>query len=409
MSEHIPTAPPIVPAEVAAGIAARHGDQAAQACCDLADLAMALRALDQGTPRGRNERWFRELRLVFGGRQPERLAAQRQRLETLLGFLSGDRVALEFRSSPGLGFPPARGWNLGTGPTVSLFSGGMDSLHGAVFHGEGALLLRASARGGKQARQVTAAAKTGPLALLPLPTIKARPKERSNRLRSFVFLALGTVACLARGSRRLLVHENGPMAFHCPASPARASSFSTRTAHPAVLRLWQALATELLGVGISVENPARGLTRREMAAQLIEAGQGGALSLSYSCQRPGAVWPEHCGECMPCLHRRIALELASGRPCEMRRDPFLAFPDTSPKATVNLLDLARFCRAWTSPEEGLAASPWLLASGLEAEEVGTALRVYRRFSDEFREYLWQFHPSKRAMLWDDAPPPSGQG
>lgn len=108
---------------------------------DLLDLATAVYLSDLALPRGRNERWTRDLRLRVPVREPAFWAEQAAGLTHLLYVLTRDHVGFEFvgRASGAPEEPPVA---LEPFPAdcVALVSGGLDSLAGAV------MLLRSGRR-----------------------------------------------------------------------------------------------------------------------------------------------------------------------------------------------------------------------------------------------------------------------
>src|SRR5690606_11140683 len=141
--------------------------------------------------------------------------------------------------------------------SISLFSGGLDSLIGAIdLLEEGATPLLVSHFG----EGATSDAQSKLLAGLkkhytgsPFEQLKVRmafkkglvsgvDPENSTRGRSFLFFALGIFA--GTGLQRaftLSVPENGLIALNVPLDPLRLGSNSTRTTHPYYIARWNEL------------------------------------------------------------------------------------------------------------------------------------------------------------------------
>ena len=106
--------------------------------CDVLVLAALVHAADTRLSRATEsqDNWTREIRLALPVSDPERWTGTSALLERLLNFLTGDRWTFTFRARPE-GFArvsPPRPMHLIPAPfdSLSLFSGGLDSLIGAV-------------------------------------------------------------------------------------------------------------------------------------------------------------------------------------------------------------------------------------------------------------------------------------
>jgi hypothetical protein len=311
---------------------------------DLMVVAVLVHALDTRVSRAVNaqDAWSRELRLVVPVSDPERWQAAAPVLQRMLRFLTGDHWEATFRPRP-RGFAnisPAALPNVEAPEFdgVSLYSGGLDSLIGALdtlasrmrplfvsHRGEGAV---SGPQGALFKAMAEAVARTQPTnrnrALnglrysLTFDKNLIAGKEDSTRGRSFLFLALGAFA----GSGLqvpfdLRIPENGLIALNVPLDPTRIGSNSTRTTHPYYLRRWNELLG-LVGIPGTVTNPYWDRTKGEMVGrcQLPDALRE-LIPLSVSCAHPSIKRfnrdnKNHCGTCVPCIIRRAAIEAALG-------------------------------------------------------------------------------------------------
>ncbi|MBA2272209.1 MAG: 7-cyano-7-deazaguanine synthase [Chthoniobacterales bacterium] len=216
-------------------------------------------------------------------------------------------------------------------------------------------------------------------------------REETQRTRSFLFISLAAVAARLSGSRRIIVMaENGQFAIHLPLTEARIASFSTHTAHPKFLSQMQdALRQLFLQDDIDVVNPFVHVTKGEVVA-LIPTPLRREIEHSTSCWRTSRVSGSatHCGECVPCLCRRIALETNGIDVPEyardlLREDVGRLGPDDLGKR--NLMDVCQFIATFSGPvrvdsdDEICLAFPELLVPGLNAAAI---IQMYRRFADE---------------------------
>lgn len=310
---------------------------------DLAIVAAHVHAADTRISRAdqSQDSWTREIRLVIPVHDPHRWSAATATLTKLLNFLTGDRWTLQFRSRPVrfTSIAAASAAPLLTPPftALSLFSGGLDSLIGAIDlleAGEEPLFVShwgESAVSDAQNKLFCDLKKRYPRRpfdrvrvhmAFPKGLVKNVKSENSTRGRSFLFIALGALAGSGLGDGfTLRIPENGLIALNVPLDPLRLGSNSTRTTHPFYLARWNDLLAEL-GVSGNVRNPYWSRTKGEMAAACANDQALRELAPeSLSCAHPSSArWlgvqgksTEHCGHCTPCLIRRAALDHAWGK------------------------------------------------------------------------------------------------
>jgi 7-cyano-7-deazaguanine synthase in queuosine biosynthesis len=140
---------------------------------------------------------------------------------------------------------------------------------------------------------------------LPFP----EEREDSQRTRSFLFLSLAALTARRSGYQKVIsIAENGQFAIHLPLSPARVGPFSTHTADPKFVHQAEALFKILLGLdALSIENPFIYLTKAEILSH-FPTELHVAIPDSVSCWKASRIDKNHCGVCIPCFTRRIALE-----------------------------------------------------------------------------------------------------
>lgn len=277
--------------------------------------------------------WTREIRLVIPVSDPARWTAAAPILVRALNFLTGDKWDVGFRkrakdytklvphAAPDLIPAPFDG--------VSLFSGGLDSLIGAIDSlnaGETPLLVSHASEGlvSKSQEQCFEGLKGGYKSSafdrlrvwmsFDSGLVENVGSEDTTRGRSFLFFSLGVAAGTALGRDFVLkVPENGLIALNVPLDRLRLGALSTRTTHPFYMARWNDLL-QALGIGGKVENPYWDKTKGEMVAQCANPAllkQLAPMSLSCSSPTKGrwAKKPQgHCGYCLPCLIRRASLK-----------------------------------------------------------------------------------------------------
>lgn len=279
--------------------------------------------------------WTRELRLVVPVADPARWWTAEPILTRMLNFLTGDRWTLGFRARPRrfARLAPTHRARLSDQPfnRLQLFSGGMDSLIGAIdalSEGENPLFISHAGEGATSDAQTrlynTLKARFPGRGFERLRLWMAFPDgfipgtggENTTRGRSFLFFALGAFAGSAVGHDFVLqCPENGLIAINVPLDPMRLGALSTRTTHPFYIARWNQ-ALQVLGINGRIENPYWNKTKGEMVAACANSTLLRELTpVSLSCASPSkgrwqGLGTQHCGYCLPCLIRRASL--ASG-------------------------------------------------------------------------------------------------
>lgn len=362
---------------------------------DLLEIGTAVFVADQWVPRRPSLGRRLEMRLAV--RRPEVWGEVGPLVEETVSFLARDDVRLRFVPTQG---PPEGDDQLppaAPGAAVALFSGGLDSLAGAV------RLLTAEVPpdplylvshyadprlSGVQKHLLRGLASRWPDRIVHVAAFAGRSRSPARALRSdtrpfnplvqylrsFLFLSLAGAVAVSTGSRRVLLFENGPLALNPVFSEARVP---TRTAHPRFLALFGELLGRLFGDAAPVlESPFLYSTKGEVAAVL------GARELrplawdSESCWTARAVARthrgiSHDGTCLPCFIRRAALasagiaepEEAAAEDRKQRRnrrrgylsDVLTGFHSVRPDHRLVLADHLRFC---TTVSELHAAGRW---------------------------------------------------
>ena len=276
--------------------------------------------------------WTREIRLVVPVSDPNRWTAAAPTFVRLLNFVTGDLWTLSFRARPRrfAAVAPPRPARL-TGPPfeeLALFSGGLDSLIGAIDaleSGRTPLLISHAGEGATSDAQFTifdalkahyrgwAFDRLRLWMAFPNGFISGSASEKTARGRSFLFFALGVFAGSGLdGAVTLKVPENGLIAINVPLDTLRLGALSTRTTHPFYIARWNDALTTL-GVNVRIENPYWDKTKGEMVSGCANGALLRSLTpSSLSCASPvKGRWQglgiQHCGYCLPCLIRRAAL------------------------------------------------------------------------------------------------------
>lgn len=137
---------------------------------------------------------------------------------------------------------------------------------------------------------------------------KDQKRENTQRTRSLLFLTLGAIITRRSGYNKVLyMAENGQFAIHIPLNRARIGPFSTHTADPEFLNILQDIFRTLLNnSNFEILNPFLYKTKSEVFSLLPDELKNQAQkSISCWMYSRGKI---HCGECIPCISRRIAIE-----------------------------------------------------------------------------------------------------
>jgi hypothetical protein len=302
---------------------------------DLLTLASLVYVADTRINRAQvsEDGWTREIRIVVPVHDITKWNACQIPLAQTLRFLTGDLWAVDFRAWPSSVPYPLQAQLeppvIVPFDSVSLFSGGLDSLIGAIDSlSAGRRPLFASHGGDSSvsdpqqslfdavAREFSgSAARIERIRLgfhSPKEIVPDVGVEDTTRGRSFLFFALGAMVGSSFGKPFVLsVPENGFISLNVPLDGTRLGSNSTRTTHPYYIHRWNELL-RLIQIPCTVENPYWDKTKGEMIRDCLNRQALARLApMSVSCAHPSYKrWAKdgksHCGTCLPCIIRRAA-------------------------------------------------------------------------------------------------------
>ncbi len=304
---------------------------------DLVLFALAIYGCDRAAAREEtDDRWTRRFALEMPVTDPAVWNAAKPVAERTISFLTGDECQIDFVASDqeilGKDFRKAkrnfRQRTTASGSTASLFSGGLDSLIGAIDWLEDHPARSITLSGAYDPDAEPASSDQSRLFDdLSLPYsermhrltsrmgIRGTGEESTYRSRSFCFVAFGVLAAqFIDEPARLLIPENGSIALNYPLTPARSGSLSTRTVHPFFLQQLRELLSAV-SLACELKNPYEFKTKGEMVKEcrnekLLKFAYEHSVSCGnrkrFKIHVPGAT-AKHCGYCVPCLFRRAAL------------------------------------------------------------------------------------------------------
>lgn len=309
---------------------------------DLFITASIIYGIDILLPRERigYDGWSREINVEIPVADADLFMAAKEILEKTLSFLTGDIWNVSFleRTVSTLYRSGQRGkvyrkQYRDSHKVVNLFSGGMDSLIGAInqlanSQDRTCLVSHTDAmfKGAKGDQEnLIQVIKRKYRHFHHLPTRvdmekwdvdgQKYEKETTLRSRSFLFLSMAVlVADSLQSDMPVYIPENGTISLNYPLTPSRRSSCSTRTTHPHFIELMNSFLQNI-GLNHQVENKYQTCTKGEMVEKCIDRDVLlAAYNKSCSCGKRGTRkdirddnHAVHCGVCMPCIYRRAAL------------------------------------------------------------------------------------------------------
>jgi 7-cyano-7-deazaguanine synthase in queuosine biosynthesis len=389
---------------------------------DVLTLAASIFACDLAFKRGERENITRRIHLTVPVVNLPVFNSVLHTLQFALYRVSHDAWDITF--VPRSGRPEAsREWRRNESGKVLLFSGRLDSFAGAVLYGDARervqLVSHITANTVVSGAQKTlyeylqeqfpaqfsrVAIRVGGAdkAHRGYPFPPDHEREETQRTRSVVFLALAALTARRCGfGDVVLIAENGQMAIHLPLTAARISAFSTHTAHPEFVNAMGGILSTLLSYPIRIENPFLYCTKAE-AIRCVISNHPSMVEHTVSCWKawrvPGRY--KHCGLCIPCLVRRIAVETHGNCLLEYKRNLFAEdvqalAPDDDGKR--NLIELGEFIKHFEeqTPQVFLEeAYPDLINPHINAAQ---AVAMYRRFAVEARG-VFDRYPQIRTLL-----------
>lgn len=289
-------------------------------------------AIDRSISREKHsiDGWSREIDVVMKIPCHEVFDALKNQIIQLLSYLTGDYWTLSFQSTPPVELIKYNDSDFFDNISqVNLFSGGLDSLIGAIDfmsqYPDRKLFLAShydSDMPGPRSDQEKllrhlATKYNNQFVVFPkrhsVRIISQLSAETTCRSRSLMFVAIALqIAEYCKTS--IVIPENGSVSLNYPLSSSRRSSCSTRTTHPIVIHQLRDLFSSI-GLSVNIDNPYEFMTKGEMVEACLD--QQYLLSILYDSNSCGKRTRRqffynnssatHCGHCMPCMYRRASL------------------------------------------------------------------------------------------------------
>lgn len=310
---------------------------------DLVEIATYIYCADQAITRSGDgadnfgENWRRRLFFRIAVRNPDlwnSFPIKDQLIETL-SFLSEDEYYFDFiklKSQPSA--QTHIEFDFDSPEEVILFSGGLDSLGGAVeeavtnsrkivmvTHKPTPKLNRRH----RKLLEFLSSASARPPMQIPVAINKKKTlgREYTQRSRSFLYAALGATVAQMFNLCRIRFYENGIISFNLPISGQVVGARATRTTHPKVINGFAKIFSTLSGKPFNVENPFLWKTKTDIISEIVKAGCEDCIKFATSCTHTWEMTKRHthCGICSQCIDRRFAILAADAE----KHDPKEAY------------------------------------------------------------------------------------
>lgn len=302
-------------------------------CLDLLEMAAYVFAADRLTSRGPRRAveyhsWSRRLHFVVKVRDHEFWCRPEvgKALQAVLQFATGD-LEYTFAFQPDHATPPTSlfdkaGFEIEHEEQLSilLFSGGLDSLAGAVQRLEltteqVCLVSHLSQGSTTKTQRSLASALQGRYGKRVRPyQFKTNLKEvnrrdETQRSRPFLYGSIAFALAAAFGQDRFFVYENGVTSLNFARREDLINARASRTTHPQTIGRLARLFSIIANKPFTIETPFLWNTKSDVVKSLRDSGQGLLLPSSVSCSQTykSGIGATHCGECYQCLDRRIGI------------------------------------------------------------------------------------------------------
>jgi len=304
---------------------------------DLLELAGYLFAVDRLTPRGQPDAllydsWSRRFHIVMKVRDTEfwNDDATKKKLIDLLLFVTGDRE-YRFEFLPGHTTDRAHLFDneeFRITPEkphhVMLFSGGLDSLAGAVarLNSSGDIVCLVSHRSGQpstamtQDRLANALAQQFPRRVRPYRFATGLTNKRAisetQRTRTFLYGSIAFALATALGQREVAFYENGITSLNFPRRQDLLNARASRTTHPKTMFLLSEFLSHVASHPIVLSNSYRWKTKADVLEVLKQYRSETLIPSTVTCSRTTMTRGDHthCGGCFQCVDRRFAASAA---------------------------------------------------------------------------------------------------
>lgn len=299
---------------------------------DLLEIAAYVFCADRTISRGARDAveyhaWSRNWEFVVKVRDHDFWSrpAVVNKLTKALVFMTGDRE-FAFTFQPGHATPPTSlfdgadfGVETARSRSIVLFSGGLDSLAGALHQlnntdSKVCLVSHRSQTGTVRTQNalVSALKARYPNRVEHYPfecNLRGnRPPDESQRTRAFLFTSIAYSLANRLGTSSFMVFENGVTSLNFARRQDAMNGRTSRTTHPQTLELLRELFAEFAETPLSISAPFMDKTKAEIFDCIRSSGQAELISSAVSCSKTFRSLGNatHCGGCFQCVDRQMA-------------------------------------------------------------------------------------------------------
>ncbi|MGD6803840.1 Qat anti-phage system QueC-like protein QatC [Rossellomorea aquimaris] len=381
---------------------------------DLFYISLIVYGLDRIIPRDKaDDCWSRDIKVYLPVFNIKIWSENKNLLQELLNFLSGDTWEFEFRERNNFTESELKVKNkmessktkINDTSKICMFSGGLDSFIGAIDlieqTGTSDIKFVSHYGGGKGVIEYQKALTTSIINEYNLSqdnfkSFYASAKngvEDTTRTRSFMFFAHAIVLATTMNKKiKLIIPENGLISLNIPLTNSRLGSSSTRTTHPYYILLLERLIINL-NIDIEIENPYQFKTKGEMILEsrnieFLKSNIGNTMSCSHPDQgrMSGDKVTSHCGYCLPCVIRRASILKAKITDTSRYRD--IDFT-SGPTAKTSLLSYKIGVQKFNEKLSFLK----IQNSGPVTSNIEDFIGVYNRGMNELANLLGEYNES----------------
>jgi len=304
---------------------------------DLMELAGYLFAADRLTTRGQPDAlmfdsWSRNFHVAMKVRDAKFWGSEvtKKKLTDLLLFMTGDRE-YRFDFQPGHTTDRAHLFDSeefqatpGKPHHVMLFSGGLDSLAGAIerLNNSNEIVCLVSHRSGQPSTAMTQTRLVEALVQRFPERVKSyrfgtgltnkRAVSETQRTRTFLYGSIAFALATALGQKEVTFYENGITSLNFPRRQDLLNARASRTTHPRTMFLLSEFLSHVAGSPIALNNTYRWKTKADVLEVLKTHHAADLIPSTVTCSRTTMTRGDHthCGGCFQCVDRRFSASAA---------------------------------------------------------------------------------------------------
>lgn len=279
---------------------------------DLINIAVSTFMADKRIERLKNSKRFstRNIEITIPVSNKDKWNRVKEKLERIISFLSYDNFKYKFVEDKDLQIFEKNSTFETKADCVCLFSGGLDSFSGGhyLINQQNRYPFFVSVNHSNTGKLLNETQKS----LYPkhskfifrVQTPKNFTREYTQFTRSFLYLAFATEVAKEYGFEEIFIPETGIVATQIGLKRGR---LVTRTVHPHFLDLFNHLLDELFeNEEVKIINPFKYQTKGEVVSHLLPNTKE-FIPKTVSCPNRRFYERKHCGMCMSCIIRKIAL------------------------------------------------------------------------------------------------------